>query len=148
MSTLGDLPLKVGEIATYDVSLTDVDSAPSEILVYTFISLEDTAPSLHRGYYTVYTQKLDGTQFRFYMNVAMTKDAVINSENFWLPYGQDFKPYVYVTLNGPDGADITPIKKKVKGCQKDASAAMKDYGCQHQHDEEIIVGRAFITGYK
>ena len=142
---LGDLPLKVGEIATYEVRLTDVDTAPSEILVYAFISLEDTASSFHRGYYTVYTQKLDGTQFKFYMNVAMTKDAVINSENFWLPYGQDFEPRVYVTLSGPHGAELKP-KKKIKTSHKDGTEAMKAYRHQHPRDEDVIIGQAMITG--
>lgn len=126
---LGYLPLKAGETATYEVSgLTDVNTTPSEIMLYAYITLKGTASSLQRGYYIVYTKKLDGTQFKFYMNFAMTNDTIINSENFWLPYGQDFEPSVYVTLIAADGAEL----------QLD----------QHPCDDRVSVGEAFITGYR
>lgn len=145
--TLGDLPLKAGEIIKYNVDL-GLSKAPNEILIYTFITLEDTAPSLHRGFYNIYTQKQDGTQYALYMNVAMTKDTVINSQNLWLPYGDGFEPYVYAVLYGPEGTELKPLKKRVKKFQKDGKEDLKAYKEQRPDDEETVVGQVFVTGYK
>ena len=145
-NVLGDLPLKAGEQKAFPVNLPV--PTPAQLLVYTFITLEDSAESLYRGYYTIFTQNKDGKQFTFYMNVARTKDTVINSDNNWLPYGSDFQPFVYIKLNGPEGAEVKP-KKKVKSCEgKDGATAMKEYSCHGPDDNEVIVGQAFIIGYQ
>ena len=144
--TLGDLPLKAGEQKVYPVPVPA--NSASQLLVYAFISLEDSAQSFHRGFYDINTQTTDGTKYSFYMNVAMNKDTVINSANFWLPFGPDFQPYVYITLNGADNTEIKP-KKKVKSCSgKDGATALKDYCSQRASDDEQAVGQAFIIGYK
>ena len=145
---LGDLPLKAGEQKAFPVNLPVKGATPTQLLVYTFISLEDSAESLHRGFYSIFTQNKEGKQFPFYMNVAMTKDTVINSDNNWLPYGSDFQPFVYIKLNGAEGAEVKP-KKKVKSCEgKDGATAMKEYSCQCPDDDEVVVGQAFIIGYQ
>ena len=56
------------------------------------------------------------------MNVAMTNNVNVNSENFWLPYREDFKPHVYVTLTGINGATFS--------------------------EATTTVGEVFITGHK
>lgn len=144
--TLGDLPLKVGDQEAHPVPVPA--NGASQLLVYAFISLEDSSQSFHRGFYDIYTQKKDGTKYSFYMNVAMNKDTVINSGNFWLPFGPDFQPYVYITLNGADKAEIKP-KKKVKSCKgKDGATALKHYCSQRASDDDEAVGEAYIIGYQ
>lgn len=120
---LGAIPQEAGSLPTEYELPFGLNNRPNEILVYMFTTLENkTSNSLQRGYYTVYTEKNDGTKCKFYMNVAMTNNVNINSENFWLPYGEDFKPHVYVILTGVNGATFS--------------------------ESTTAVGEVFITGYK
>ena len=146
--TLGDLPLKVDPNAVqYPITLS---VAPSELLVYAFITLEDVLPTgFQRGYYEIFTRRNDGTEFKFYMNVALTNNTVINSENVWLPYGAGFERAVYVRLVGTPGTSLEP-KKKVKSCKgKDCATVLKEHaGHNHDNEEDVQVGVIFLTGYR
>lgn len=103
---LGDLPMKPGERAAYEVPpLNILGVTPNKILVYAFVTLHNANPVFRRGYYTIYTETEDGkTQYKYYMNVASAGPGatVVNSANAWLPYGrtQQIKPYLYVQFNG------------------------------------------------
>lgn len=150
-SILGDMPLVANEIKEYPVPKEIQQASPTQLLVYTFITLEEAMPGFQRGYYEIYTKKKNGgPQFTFYMNVAMTNDAVLNSENMWLPYGPDFVESVFVRLNGVEGTEMKPKKKKVKGCRgKDAATVLKEHaGHCHDDDEGVQVGQVMLTGYR
>lgn len=122
---IGSLPLVAGETRKFDIP-SDIDQAiPKELLIYTFITVNNVPPGFRRGYYKIYTQRKNGTQYSFYMNVANTNDAVVNSENMWLPYGADFEKGVFVHLNAVEGTEIAPKTKS-----------------------EESVGEILITGYK
>ena len=141
---LGDLPTKVDEITSYAVPTNligeGVNSAPSELLVYTFITSKGAAWSLLRAYYIVSTRKLDGTQFNFFMNAPLSPGTVANSQNFWLPYGADFEPYVYVELNSaPPGTELPD-------CSSDGWYAT--LAKQNLCLKRILVGSIALTGYK
>ena len=144
---LGDLPLSVNDgPQPYPIQLS---STPSQLLVYAFITLEDANPTgFKRGYYEIYTKANDGTEYKFYMNVALTNDTIINSENFWLPYGPNFERAVYVRLVGVPGTSLKP-KKKVKSCKgKDCATVMKEHaGHNHDNEEGVQVGVIFLTGH-
>ena len=150
VSILGDLPLTANELAEFPIPKNIHEMSPKQILVYTFITMDDVMPGFQRGYYEVFTKRNDGTEFKLYMNVAMTRDAVLNSENMWLPYGTDFDKFVYVRLNGAEGTKIAPKEKKIKSCQgKDAATVMKEHA-GHCHDDAdgVQVGQIMITGYR
>ena len=149
VSVLGDLPLIASEMKQFDVPKGIDQMSPKQLLVYTFITIDEVTPGFQRGYYEVFTQHKSGTQFKFYMNVAMTRDAVLNSENMWLPYGPDFEKYVFVRLNGAQGTKIAPKAKKIKSCHgKDAATVMKEHaGHCHDDAEGVQVGQIMITGY-
>ena len=148
VEVLGDLPLKAGEIVKYEVPLTGPAAQTKEILLYTFISLDDTAETFYRGYYMIYTKGLDGKQYAFYMNVAKARDAVINSDNFWLPFGAGYESFVYASLISAEGAELKHKKKCAKKCGKSGQEAMKAYACEGPDDQETAVGQIMLTGYK
>ena len=150
VEVLDDLPLEAGVIKECKIPDSINQMNPKEILIYTFITIEDAQPGFQRGYYEIYTQRKDGRQYKFYMNVAMTNDAVVNSENMWLPYGTDFVTSIFIRLNGVDGTKIAPKTKKVKSCRgKEATVVMKQHA-GHGHDDAdgVEVGQIMITGYK
>ena len=144
---LGDLPLDVEDgLQSYPIPLS---STPSQLLIYAFITLEDVNPTgFKRGYYEIYPKAHDRTVFKFYMNVALTNEAVINSENVWLPYGPNFEKAVYVRLVGVPGTSIKP-KKKIKSCKgKDYATVMKEHaGHNHDNEDGVQVGTIFLTGH-
>ena len=149
VSVLGDLPLTASEMKQFDVPRNIDEMSPKQLLVYTFITIDEVTPGFQRGYYEVFTQHKSGAKFKFYMNVAMTRDAVVNSENMWLPYGPDFEKHVFVRLNGAEGTKIAPKAKKIKSCHgKDAATVMKEHA-GHCHDDAdgVQVGQIMITGY-
>ena len=149
MCVLGDMPLTANEMKKFDVPKEIDQASPKQLLVYTFITMDDVVPGFQRGFYEVYTQRQDGTKYALYMNVAMTRDAVLNSENMWLPYGPDFEKHVFVRLNGAEGTKIAPKAKKIKSCHgKDAATVMKEHaGHCHDDAEGVQVGQIMITGY-
>ena len=114
----------------------------------TFITLQDASPDFHRGYYIISTKRKDDTgQYKFYMNVANVQDTVVNSGNFWLPWGDEIVPNVYVTLIGAGSAKLSSKKKAVKNCKgKDADCVMAEYARQKHDDKEEVVAQIFLTG--
>ena len=150
VSVLGDLPWTANHMKKFDIPKYIDQMSPKQLLVYTFIAVDDATPGFQQGYYEVFTQSKDGTQFKLYMHVAMTKDAVLNSENMWLPYGPDFEKNVFVRLNGAQGTKIAPKAKKIKSCHgKDAATVMKEHA-GHSHDDAdgVQVGQIMIAGYR
>ena len=136
--------MKVDEITSYAVPANHtgegVNSAPSELLVYAFITSKGTACRPLRAYYIVSTRKLDGTQFNFFMNAPLTPGTVANSENFWLPFGTDFEPYVHVVLkSAPPGTEL-PDCSSEGWYAKPANRSL----CR----KRIIVGNVSLAGYK
>ena len=149
--SLGDLPLTAEETKEYPIPDDIYQKNPKEVLIYTFITIEEAEPGFKRGYYEIYTQrKKDGKQYKFYMNVAMTNDAVANSDNNWLPHGADFVKSIFVCLKGVNGTKIAPKGKKVKSSRgKEAAVVMKEHaGYGHDDADGVQVGQIFLTGYK
>lgn len=147
---LGDLPLNSGDLVPFPVPVDIDQQNPKQLLAYAFITLDGVSPGFERGYYEIYTQSNDGVQYKFYLNVAKTSDAVLNSENIWMPYGTDFLKNVYVRLISADGAKIRPRGKEIKSCRgKDGATCMREHaGHGHNVANEVQVGQIFITGYR
>ena len=134
-----NLPLKFDLIAQeYPITPETLPGTPSEILIYTFITLKDALPKTEfkRCYYEIFTRRNDGKEFKFYMNVALTEGTVINSENVFLPYGADFEKAVYVRL--------IPVPYKKVESSKEQDCATELAGLNN----EGVFGEIFITGYK
>ena len=139
---LGELPQLAGEIAVYPL-ITNL----TELLFYSFITIHDLDTEFERGYYAIYTQrKTDGAQFIFYMNLARVADTIANSQNFWLPFGADFEPYVYAQFNAATGVKLQSTRK-VMSC---AGLSGEDVlqALINLQANEVFVGQLFITGYK
>lgn len=150
-AVLGDMPLVPAHRVQYEVPIPNVLGAkPNKVLVYAFITVQDAEQGLHRGYYVISTETLDGkTTYKYYMNMASASDTVINSGNYWLPFGENIKPYVYVELvSASPTTSLKPKGKGVKSCKgRDAEAVLREYACQTGAESEIIVGQVFLTGY-
>ncbi len=129
---LGDLPQEPGDQRAYEVPPPNIAGGkPNQVLVYSFITVHEVDPGFQRGYYTISTETLDGgKKYTYYMNVASAAGTVLNSGNFWLPYGDGIKPYVYVELVNAGGAG-SPASIKSKG-KKQADG---------------VEGQVFVTGY-
>ena len=122
---------------------TKLPQNTKEIQVYAFISLHGMEPGFKRGYYAIYTESNDESQkFKCFMNIANVNDTVVNSDNFWLPYGEGIKPAVFMELISPEGLKPKkPQKKKAKG-------DMKEYAWQSDDETEHVYAQAFVTGYR
>ena len=148
---LGEMPLKPGERAAYEVPWPNLAGGKAnKVLVYTFITVQDAEEGMNRGYYTISTESLDGSKkYTYYMNVAFAGDTVVNSGNYWLPYGDGIKPYVFVELvSASKTTHLKPKGKSVKSCKgKDAESVLREYACQTGKEDEVIVGQVFLSGY-
>ncbi len=130
---LGDLPQEPGDQRAYEVPLPDIrlGGKLNQVLVYSFITVHEVDPGFQRGYYTIHTETLDGgKKYIYYMNVASAAGTVLNSGNFWLPFGDGIKPYVYVELVNAGGAG-SPASIKSKG----------------KKQADVVEGQVFLTGY-
>lgn len=140
--SLGELPT-TGEEVQYPVAVN-----ANQILVYAFISLHDLDNNpFQRGYYEIYTKGTDGTEYKYYMNVAFggsSGDTTINSGNFWLPYGAGIQPGVFVRLIGVEMKHKKP-QKSLAG--KTFSAVMQEFSKQTP-EGDAIYSFMFVTGYR
>ena len=140
---LGHLPVTKVGAETYPVNIPAQNV--SEIQVYAFVSIQNAPVNkdFHRGYFEIYTIK-DSTKYACYMNVAGVSDTIVNSDNVWLPFGDGFKPNVYVSFNGD--SDLIPAGTTVKSsgvtCIEDIAKS------RTAADEEEIFAEAFVTGYR
>ena len=141
---IGQLP-DDEDLHSYDITST-LPANTTEIQIYAYISVQGLEPSFERGYYTVYTESLDGkTQFACYLNVAKINDTVLNSDNFWLPYGEGIKPTVFMQLKSSESSKGLKAKKPRK---KSTKGDMKEQLKQRDDDDDQIYGEAFLSGYK
>lgn len=140
---LGYMPTEPG-VNTFQVG--SFPSAPIEIQVYSYISVQGLDPKFERGYYEVYTQSTDGSKkFACYMNVANVNDTVLNSDNFWLPYGDGIDTNVYVQLISAEGSTgMNPKKPR----RKNVKGLLKDFVNQRRTDDDEVHGELYVTGYR
>lgn len=141
---LGEIPIDTA-VHTFQPA-SGLPANTNEIQIYAYISIHGLDPEFERGYYQVYTRSTDGTKtFACYMNVANVQDTVLNSDNFWLPYGEGIDPAVYVQLMGAEGSKgmnpKKPQRKKRKG-------DMKEFVNQRRTDTDEIHGELYVTGYR
>jgi len=90
------------------------------------------------------------------MNVASVNDSIVNSVNCWLSYGDGIDPVVYVRLmSGDDSSSADSastkgngiiVKKPIKKSYKKHD--LREYARQYPSDDEEIVGKLFLTGYR
>lgn len=140
---IGQLPDDVNTVHTFEVTAS-LPPDTVEIQLYAYISVQGLDPSFERGYYAIYTESTEGSQrFSCYMNIANVNDTVLNSDNFWLPYGNGIKPAVYMQLFS-SGGDLKAKKPKRKATKGD----MKEHLNQRDDEPDIIYGEAFVTGYR
>ena len=140
---LGQLP-DDEDVHTFQVTVS-LPPNTTEIQVYAYISVQGLEPSFKRGYYTVYTQSTDGSQnFACYMNIANVNDTVLNSDNFWLPYGEGIKSAVFMQLVSSEGAGLKAKKPRRKNTKGD----MKEHVNQRDDEPDQVYGEAFVTGYR
>ena len=141
---LGQLPDDTSAVRAYQVTVS-LPSTTTEIQVYAYISVQGLQPSFKRGYYAVYTESIDGSQsFRCYMNIANVNDTVLNSDNFWLPYGEGIKPFVFVQLVSSSEEGL----KAKKPPRKNTKGDMKEHVYQRDDEPDQVYGEAFVTGYR
>ena len=85
---IGDLPGTSGPDNAAEYSLpTGVPATAKEILVYAWVTTKGDE-TFHRYYYQIETSDHLGQPYPQFMNVAATKDIVLNSSNLWLPLFQ------------------------------------------------------------
>ena len=147
MPTFGYLGQLPGDetVRTYQVTAS-LPSETKEIQVYAYISVQELEPSFKRGYYAVYTESTDGAQrFTCYMNIANVNDTVLNSDNFWLPYGEGIKPAVYMQLVSAEGSQGLKTKKPLR---KNPKGDMKEHVNQRDDEPDQVYGEAYVTGYR
>lgn len=145
MDYLGHLPDDTVGIQTFPVP-DSVPATATEIQVYAYISVQGLDPQFKRGYYEVYTKATQsGAEFKCYLNIANVQDTVLNSDNFWLPYGEGIDKAVYVRLASAEGTTNMKTKKPKRKCPK---GDMKEHLNQRDDDDDQIFGEAFVTGYK
>ena len=139
---LGDLPTEPTTVMPLPIP---VDVKGSQILVYSFITIQDIKDPLFTGYYRIFTKDEHGTEHSMYMNAPYIQGTISNSENFWLPYGTGFDTSVYVSLvsNGPIPSERKTqhriVPKRVEDLMHAQTRLPKD---------QYIRGQVFITGIK
>ena len=139
---LGQLP-DDETIHTYKVT-KPIPPEVTEIQLYAYISVQGLEPTFQRGYYEIYTESNDGSQkFVCFLNIANVNDTVLNSDNFWLPYGDGIKPAVFMQLVSSGGG----LKAK-KPKRKNTKGDMKEHVNQRDDELDQVYGEAFVTGYR
>lgn len=109
---VANIPLGPGNyFARYSLEGNSEIANAKDILVYAFNTLHDTTDRFWRGYYEIYTQAVDGTKYKGYMNTANPGEGTtIDSVNVWLPYGSfngvEIEQAVYVSLTTFEGNEV------------------------------------------
>jgi len=143
---LGHLPDETSITETFQIDSSLLPANACEIQIYAYISVQGLDPGFKRGYYEVYTRSTDQKyEFKCFMNIANVNDTVLNSDNFWLPFGEGIDPAIYVRLVSSDGVKgMNPRKPK----RKKARGDMKEHVNQRDNDDDQVFGEAFLTGYR
>ena len=136
---IGELPTDPSVVTP--LPIPDHFARASEILVYSFITIQGIQDPQFTGYYEIYTKDQRGKKYIMYLNAPHINGTIANSENFWLPYGTDFDKYVYANLvsNSSITSDRTTRLSIVPKRVEDHTRLGKT---------EWTPGQVFITGIK